>query len=125
VNAFDRAQKAYSSPASPTRTLRGTEYDAFARITHRLKAAKAAGSQAFPALAMALQDNRSLWSVLAADVADDSNALPLKLRRQIYSLATFVAKYTSRVLQGAAAADALIDINTAIMRGLRREGAEG
>jgi flagellar biosynthesis activator protein FlaF len=124
VNAFDRAKMAYSSPASPTRTLRGTEYDAFARITHRMKAAHAAGSLGFPALALALQDNRALWTVLAADVADDGNALPLTLRRQIFALANFVNKFTSRVLTGSAVADALIDINTAIMRGLRREGVE-
>lgn len=124
MNAFDRAQQAYASPASPTRTLRSTEYEAFARITHRLKAASGAGSKAFPALALALQDNRSLWSVLAADVANEDNALPLVLRRQIYALANFVAKYTSRVLTGGASIAALIDINTAIMRGLRREGVE-
>lgn len=89
-----------------------------------MKTANAAGSPGFPTLALALQDNRALWAVLAADVADDGNALPLTLRRQIFALANFVTKFTSRVLTGAAAADALIDINTAIMRGLRREGVE-
>lgn len=124
MNASDRAKMAYSSPASPTRTLRGTEYDAFARITHRMKAAHGAGTLGFPALALALQDNRALWAVLAADVANDGNELPLTLRRQIFALANFVNKFTSRILTGSAVADALIDINMAIMRGLRREGVE-
>lgn len=123
MNAFDRAKMAYSSPAAPTRTLRATEYDAFARITHRLKSAEQAARRDFAALVLALQDNRSLWSVMADDVADPGNGLPLALRRQVFELATFTNKHTSRVLAGETTAAALIDINTAIMRGLRGEGA--
>ena len=89
-----------------------------------MKAAHSAGTLGFPALALALQDNRALWAVLAADVANDGNGLPLTLRRQIFALANFVNKFTSRILTGSAVADALIDINMAIMRGLRREGVE-
>ena len=33
------ARAAYASPAAPTRTARSIEYDAFARVTHRLKTA--------------------------------------------------------------------------------------
>ncbi len=122
MNALDRAKKAYASPETPTRTPRGTEYDAFARITHRLKSAGSAGGRDFAALARALQDNRNLWSVMAADVADRDNGLPLALKQKIYDLANFANRHTSRVLAGVATADALVDINTAIMRGLR-EGA--
>lgn len=124
MNAFDRAKMAYTSPDAPTRTLRGTEYDAFARITHRLKAAEMQAKRDFALLVRALQDNRSLWAVMAADVADGSNGLPLTLRQQIYALANFTNRHTSRVLAGAASPEALIDINTAIMRGLRKGAGE-
>ena len=124
MNAFDRAKMAYASPAAPTRTLRATEYDAFARITHRLKAAEAQAKHDFAMLARALQDNRKLWSVMASDVAEPDNGLPLTLRQQIYALASFTNKHTSRVLAGTATPEALIDINTAIMRGLRKGAGE-
>lgn len=123
MNAFDRAKTAYSSPDAPTRTMRGSEYDAFARLTHRLKAADTQAKRDYAALVKALHDNRALWSVLAADVADPDNGLPLHLRQQIYSLARFTDKHTSRVLAGAASAETLIAINTAIMRGLRKGAA--
>ena len=124
MNAFDRAKTAYASAEAPTRTPRSIEYEVFAQVTHRLKAAEAQAQQNFALLARALYDNRALWSVMAADVAGDGNGLPLALRQQIYELARFTNKHTSKVLAGTATALALIDINTAIMRGLRKEARE-
>ena len=122
MNALDQARRAYTAPGGPTRTLRGIEYDIFARVTARLKAAATSVQPIFSVLARALQDNRNLWSVLADDVADDNNSLPVSLRAQIFSLAAFTDQHTARILAGKAKPDVLIDINTAIMRGLRREG---
>lgn len=117
------AKTAYSNPGQPTRTSRGTEYELFARITHRLKAAAALDRAQFPALARALQDNRELWAALAVDVAGPGNALPPQLRAQIIYLYEFTMQHTSKVLNGTASADVLIDINTAVMRGLKQGGA--
>lgn len=117
------AHAAYASPATPTRTPRGMEYEAFARITRRLKAARDAGDGGFAALAGALHDNRALWTVLAGDVASPDNLLPPRLRAQIFSLAAFTAQHSRKVLAGRAAPDVLIEINTAVMRGLRQETA--
>lgn len=122
MNAHSLAKTAYSNPGQPTRTPRGTEYDLFARITHRLKTALAVDKSGFSTLVRALHDNRQLWTALAADVADGDNGLPASLRAQIFYLCEFTAQHTTKVLLGAAKADVLVDINTAVMRGLRKEG---
>ena len=124
MNALDRARMAYSTPGTATRTLRGIEYDAFARVTHRMKAASTAAGPNFATLVRALHDNRELWSVMSDDVADDANGLPRKLRAQIFTLAAFTQQHTQKVLAGEAKVEVLIDINTAIMRGLRQDGGE-
>lgn len=121
--AHTLAKTAYSNPGQPTRTPRGTEYEVFARITHRLKAAAALDKTQFPSLVRALHENRELWTMLAADVASSGNGLPPQLRAQIIYLYEFTMQHTSKVIGGTATADVLIDINTAVMRGLKQGGA--
>ncbi len=117
MNAFNMAKTAYSNSSTPIRTPRSTEYDAFAQITHRLKSASQSGN--FPALATALHENNKLWTLLAADVSDKDNALPESLRGRIFYLYEFTTQHSRKVLRKEAAVDVLVDINTAIMRGLR------
>ena len=75
-------------------------------------------------LAEAMHDNVRLWMALGADVASDENQLPKPLRVQILGLANFARTHMLRVLAGEETVDALIDINMAIMKGLRgQEGA--
>ena len=62
-----------------------------------------------------------LWGTLAEDLLQDGNQLPVPLRAQLLSLAEFVRKHSLAVLGGRASVAALIDINTAIMKGLRGE----
>jgi len=119
VNALDLARTAYSSAKTPIRTEKSTEYDLFARITARMKSATVRKPDNIADLADALHDNRRLWILLAADVANADNALPQSLRAQIFYLAEFTLQHTPKILEGTASAEALIDINTAIMRGLR------
>ncbi|WP_245895736.1 flagellar biosynthesis regulator FlaF [Rhodovulum kholense] len=119
VNALQMAQSAYSAPnQNKTRSPRATEYAAFVRITSQIKQAQDAGRRAFPALAAALHRNRKLWRTLAIDVADKDNALPADLRARIFYLYEFTDRHTDEVLAGRAKPTALIEINTAIMRGL-------
>jgi flagellar protein FlaF len=124
VNTQRLAQRAYQSTTNEIRTPRGTEYDAFARITHRIAGAAREGTTGFAGLAMALHDNRRLWTTLAAAVADDENALPADLRARIFYLAEFTAAHSHKVLRGTAPVAPLIEVNTAIMRGLRKEGLD-
>jgi flagellar protein FlaF len=126
VTAMNLAQTAYAAPDAPTRTGRGLEYDVFARITHRLKAAaEIGGRKGRGALIKALYENRRLWTVLASDVADPDNQLPAPLRARIFYLHEFTQTHSRKVLADEATADVLIEINTAMMRGLRSDAGAG
>lgn len=122
MNALDLARTAYTSTVAPIRTERGLEYDAFARITHRLKTT--ASRKNYPGYVQALHENRQLWTLLAVDVADAANSLPRELRAQIFYLAEFTAYQTSKILSSGASVEPLIEINTAIMRGLGQQGEQ-
>lgn len=123
MNAISMAKTAYAtSSRTPLQTSRGMEYELFAQITHRLDQYAKNRSSGFADLAQALHDNRKLWTLLAADVAEDTNGLPAELRARIFYLAEFTADYSRKVLSDDADPSALVDINTAVMRGLRQTG---
>ncbi|WP_342212764.1 flagellar biosynthesis regulator FlaF [Pukyongiella litopenaei] len=111
--------QAYSSAATPTRTERDREYEAVAKITHRLRAEADRTPVDFPALAEALHDNKKLWQIFATDVSDAANPLPQDLKARIFYLAEFTHQHTSEVLARRGDVAPLLDINTAVMRGLR------
>lgn len=119
MNAIRQAQNAYGQTNNPIRTLRGAEYDAIARITHRLKSAASSTPLNMVELAGAIMDNRSMWTLFATEVADKDNPLPKELRARIFYLAEFTNEHSRKVLNRIASADALIEINIAVMRGLR------
>jgi flagellar protein FlaF len=83
-----------------------------------MKRYSGARAEEFPKFVAALHENRALWTILAADVADPDNGLPETLRAQIFYLAEFTDHQTSKILRGEGSADSLIEINTAVMRGL-------
>ncbi|MBM1220503.1 flagellar biosynthesis regulator FlaF [Ponticoccus sp. SC2-23] len=118
MNAIEQARRAYGPAHSPTKNARSVEYQAFVNVISRLKKHSAAGAKEFPSLVAALHENRTLWTILAADVADPDNALPETLRAQIFYLAEFTDLQTSKILRGEGTADSLIEINAAVMRGL-------
>lgn len=124
MNARNLAMRAYSGNAAPTRAPRGAEYEVIARITHRMKNAAMQGQMGFAALVDALQENRKLWKTLAIDVADSENALPKDVRARVFYLAKFTNEHTSQVLQKQATVAPLLEINTAILRGLRQQRAQ-
>mgnify|MGYP003672825493 CR=1 FL=1 len=114
------ANSAYNSVKSAVKTERGTEHAAFERVTAQLS--RAAGPDAsMPQRAAALHDNRRLWTLMAANVADANNALPQSLRAQIFYLAEFTLQHSRKALTDGQPIAPLIDINTAVMRGLRGE----
>lgn len=114
---------AYSDARDAVLTPRQAEYRVFARATHRLSdtsARFAAGDTiAYFRLAEAVHDNLRLWLTLATDLATDGNGLPDPLRASLISLAGFVEKHSHKVLNKQADASALIEINAAVMKGLR------
>ncbi|WP_324753311.1 flagellar biosynthesis regulator FlaF [Roseovarius sp. Pro17] len=119
MNAIRQAQNAYGQTNHPIRTTRGTEYEAVARITHRLKSAAERQPFSMVELAGAVNENRELWTLFATQVADGDNPLPKDLRARIFYLAEFTTQHSRKVLARQAGTDPLIEINTAIMRGLR------
>lgn len=121
MNQTLQAQHAYGAQAGAVHTPRAAEYRAFARVTHRLKSAVGTG-QGLPTLAAAIHDNRRLWTILAADLADPANPLPPALKAGLVQLAEFTRVHSGKVLRGDASTEPLIEINTAVMRGLAGTG---
>ena len=119
MNAILQAQQAYA-PIRPTiQTHRAIEAQIITDITVRMT--RQTGD--YPALVRAVHDNRSMWTTLAIDVADPANGLPAPLRAQIFYLAEFTDHHSQRFLRGETDLTALIDINTAVIRGLNARAA--
>lgn len=113
------ARLAYATETTPVRSDRGAEYDAFSRCTRHLLNARRDRNRNFNALAKALHENLRLWTVVATSVADNDNVLPPALRAQLFYLAEFTKAHSRKVLKKEAGLEPLIEINTAVMRGLR------
>ncbi|QFU10295.1 flagellar biosynthesis regulatory protein FlaF [Rhodobacteraceae bacterium THAF1] len=118
MNASLMAHAGYAATNSSIRTPRSIEYDVFAKATTALRKAESASEKAH-----AIADNRALWTILATEVADPQNGLPKELRARIFYLSEFVTHHSSRVLRGEIGTEALIDVNTTIMSGLRQTSA--
>ncbi|MGB0959128.1 MAG: flagellar biosynthesis regulator FlaF [Halocynthiibacter sp.] len=112
------AKTAYTQHASHIRSDLDVEYDAIAHITRKIK--RATDTDDYKLLVEALHQNRQLWTLFLSAVAEDDNLLPAAVRANIFYLSEFTNIHTSSVLQGTATADALLDINMAVMRGLKQ-----
>jgi flagellar protein FlaF len=113
-NAYGETDRTQSAP-------RQIEYRVFAGITGRIARAATEGPAGFGVLAEALHDNRRLWNTLAVDLVHSGNGLPEVLRARLLSLAAFIHRQTAKILDGRigpAGSAVLVDINTAVMRGL-------
>ncbi len=117
MNASRLAQSAYSSGSETVRTEKSLEFEVIAKITHRLK--KALLSEDFVSLVEALHENRKLWSILATDVMSEGNRLPDELKANIIYLQKFVEIHSQRVLQKKQNAKVLIEVNAAILGGIK------
>lgn len=118
MNSYAMAQRAYAPTTAPTRSNRSIEYDVIARVTFRLKKAITEGE--YPQLLEVLHENRKLWRTLAIDVADPDNGLPDDLRARIFYLAEFTNHHTNLVIRKEQTAVPLLEVNTAILRGLKQ-----
>jgi flagellar protein FlaF len=118
-------QDRYARPDPVTRSPRAAEYDLLARTTSRLQGAWARRADDHATLVGALADNLSVWSTLAADVAGPANGLPPALRARLFYLYEFTAHHSRAVLENRAGIEVLVDINTAVMRGLRNDAGPG
>lgn len=123
MNVIEQARQAYAPTQVAVRTDSSVEAQLIGQITARLRQANSGKKSDFPKLVAALHENQRMWTAMAADVADKGNALPTDLRAQLFYLAEFTRQHTQKVIGRTADAAALIDINTAVMRGLNSQGA--
>lgn len=122
MNEYALAQNAYTQAVRSIGAPRDIEYKVFVRITRALsETAEIAPTDgaAFPRLVEALHENLALWTALAGDVSRDGNGLPAELRSKIFYLYEFTREHTRKIMRGDGDADILIEINTAVMRGLK------
>lgn len=106
--------------SSVVRTPRDAEYDVFSRITRMLRLAAEDTNGAD--MIAAVHKNNQLWTILAADLAGAGNGLPDDVRAGLLSLASFSLRHGHRAMARKAALEPLIEVNMAMMRGLRQEG---
>lgn len=111
LNAYQQVQKRVETP-------RETEYRLFTQVTRALIEASELPKSEIAKRMDALDWNRRVWTFMANDCSDPANGLPDQLRANIISLAIFVGKYTSSVIQAGEDWEPLIDINRSIMQGL-------
>ncbi|PYE84569.1 flagellar biosynthesis regulator FlaF [Pseudoroseicyclus aestuarii] len=121
MNFVQQARQAYGASNAVIRSARSAEHQILAEATARLRAAVDSGF--FPSIAKAIHDNRRLWTRLVADVADDDNGLPAELRGRLFYLGEFTNSHSRAVLAGKAHAGVLVEINTAVLRGLSGQQA--
>jgi flagellar protein FlaF len=123
MTAAQTAQLGYARREASPHTPRTLEYELLSRATQRLSKAWPDRRLNFAALAAAVNENLTIWSTLAADVADARNGLPPALRARLFYIYKFTEKHSRDVLTKNASVEVLTDINMAVMRGLRGEAA--
>lgn len=122
MNVIEKAKQAYAPAQTPIRTARSVEAQLIGQVTSRLQKVATDDVRNFPAIVEALHENRRMWTTLAVGVADTDNPLPAPLRAQIFYLAEFTEHHSQKVLRGQAEIAPLIEINTAVLRGLNGQG---
>jgi len=110
--------QAYQQAAARAETPRDIEYRLFGQVTRALIAAAEMDRSEISRRMDALDWNRRLWSVLAADCATEGNMLPAELRGSIVSLSLWVNRHTSAIMRNEASFQPLIDVNKMMMQGL-------
>jgi len=123
VTATTLALRGYSENAVSTRNGRRAEYEVIARITHQLRNAAVKSKSDFPSYASALHLNQQLWTALVVDIADKNNPLPDDLKARIIYLSDFTRTHTRKILREKASVMPLLEINMAVLRGLKTEGS--
>ena len=102
--------QAYQQAAARAESPRDVEYRLFGQVTRALMTASEAKALEIGARMDALDWNRRLWSVLAADCASNGNQLPEPLRANIISLSLWVNRHTSAIMRNEAEFGPLIDV---------------
>jgi flagellar protein FlaF len=125
MDVVAQAANGYRAVQLQTESARSIEAKLFADVTAELERARRGGKPGFRDLVAALHRNRTLWDALLADLAHEANALPAPLKGQLIQLGHFVRQFTARVLKEEDDVQVLIDVNNAILKGLRTTNQGG
>lgn len=110
--------RAYQTAQQRVETPRELEYRLFGQVTRALIEIQDLPRYEIAKRMDAIDWNRRVWSFMASDCMDSTNALPESLRASIISLSLWVGRYSSEVMQKGESVEPLIDINRTIMQGL-------
>ena len=121
MKVVERAREGYGRNAVPIKSPRAAEYEAIARISHRLRNASRNRKENFVEFVSTLSENSKLWTTLAVDVANTENDLPKELRARLFWLAEFTTEETRRLLKNEGDVGILIEINAAVLQGLNAQ----
>lgn len=119
MNVVERAQDGYGRNAALMKSPRDAEYEVIARVSHRLRSAAMNRDRDYPAYVMALHENARLWTTLATEIAQKENGLPRDLRARLFWLAEFTSSETRKLLRNEGDVGILIEVNAAVLQGLR------
>jgi flagellar biosynthesis activator protein FlaF len=121
TDPYRRAAGAYSRGSRDAVSPRRLEGDVLLQTAQRLDELRRDWSpERYGELESVLLHNRKLWTLFAAEMANDTSDLPLDLRNNIASIAVFVFKRSLELLAKPAAEPiaALVEINRNIAAGL-------
>lgn len=114
------ALRGYGHVKRQTASDKHIELQLFSAVTGRLRAqVKKNPTRLSGEMAEVILENAKLWNVLFCDLVGPENKLSGDLKTNLISLAEFTQSHTQRVLRGQASIDILIEINAAIIEGLR------
>ena len=122
MNSALAAAQRYSSLSEQTRHPKDLEYEVILEVTRELTAQSGGVATRFSDLVRALNKNERLWIEIGTQVADPDNALDPDLRARLFYMAEFVGHQTSKVLSGEAGIESLVEMNIAVLRGLKGRG---
>lgn len=111
------AVAAYGQRQNALKPVREQEWEALARTTQMLRHARDGEDSLEKARALSTQYR--LWRIFLTDLADNGNALPLELRKQLIAIGSVVLQEAEYKVGHKADFDFLIEINESIMEGLR------
>jgi flagellar protein FlaF len=120
-STHSHAAQAYAQGRSINPSQRQVEANALLRAAQVLQGAKEDCSAGIEhGMADALTFNRKLWTIFAAEAANDDNELPIELRNNIANISLFIFKRSVelQVTPEPAKVDALIEINKNLAAGL-------
>jgi flagellar protein FlaF len=119
MNSAHAAARRYTSLSEHTRNAKDLEYEVILGVTRDLTKQGANQAVDFPRFAKTLNKNERLWIEIGTQVADPNNQLDTNLRARLFYMAEFVTHQTSKVLSGETGVESLVEMNVAVLRGLK------